>query len=72
MKKILCLMLLLIFVAPSVSFAKNVRVKSSITKAGKYRKTHVRTTSNKTKLDNWSTKGNVNPYTGKKGTQNSL
>jgi hypothetical protein len=28
---------------------------------------HYRTSPNWTKLDNWSTKGNYNPYTGKKG-----
>jgi len=27
------------------------------------------TNPNQTKLDNWSTKGNVNPYTGKEGTR---
>lgn len=70
MKKILCVMFLLLFLASSVSFAKNVRVKSSITKAGKYRQSHVRTSPNKTKVDNWTTKGNVNPYTGKNGTEN--
>jgi hypothetical protein len=31
---------------------------------------HYKTKSNKTKLDNYSTKGNTNPYTGKKGTVN--
>jgi hypothetical protein len=27
------------------------------------------TNPNSTKMDNWSTKGNVNPYTGKAGTK---
>lgn len=30
---------------------------------------HVRTAPNKTKNDNWSTRGNVNPRTGKEGTR---
>jgi hypothetical protein len=30
---------------------------------------HHATNPNKTRLDNWSTKGNVNPYTGKVGTK---
>lgn len=68
MKKTLCLTLLVIFLVPSISFAKTVRVKSSFTKAGSYRPAHVQTSPNRTKADNWSTKGNVNPYTGKKGT----
>ena len=32
-------------------------------------KPHLRTTANNTKTDNWSTIGNVNPHTGKKGTK---
>ena len=41
--------------------------KGSITKMGKYSPPHLQTMPNNTKLDNWSTKGNVNPITGKKG-----
>jgi hypothetical protein len=39
--------------------------KSNVTNV----KAHARTAPNKTKKDNWSTIGNVNPYTGKKGTK---
>lgn len=53
----------------SISEAKSTRVKSSITKTGTYKSTHMRTSPNKTKIDNWSTKGNANPYTGKQGTK---
>ena len=35
---------------------------------GTYVQPHYRSTPNSTTLDNWSTKGNTNPYTGKKGT----
>jgi len=38
-------------------------------KDGTYVGSYKRTTENHTKLDNWSTKGNVNPYTGKAGTK---
>jgi len=31
---------------------------------------HYKTSPNKSKFDNWSTKGNTNPYTGKRGTRN--
>lgn len=55
----------------STSEAKTTRVKSSITKTGTYRSPHLRTSPNKTKVDNWSTKGKVNPYTGKKGSKKS-
>ncbi len=32
-----------------------------------YVQPHYRTTRNNSKYDNWSTKGNTNPYTGKRG-----
>lgn len=34
----------------------------------KYVAPHYKTTPNNTKFDNFSTKGNYNPFTGKKGT----
>ncbi len=68
MKKILCLSLVILLGFTSVVFAKTVHVRGSATKSGTYRQPHNKTSPNKTKFDNWSTKGNVNPYTGKKGT----
>ena len=38
---------------------------------GTYVTPHYRSTPNSTTLDNWSTKGNTNPYTGKKGTKSA-
>ncbi len=38
-------------------------------KSGRYVSPHMRTRSNSTRYDNFSTKGNVNPYTGKAGTK---
>jgi len=49
--------------------AKSTRIRSHITKRGSYVGSHRRTTPNRSRLDNWSTKGNINPYTGKKGTR---
>lgn len=46
------------------------RVKGYATKKGTYVPPHYRSNSNSTKFDNYSTKGNINPYTGKKGTVN--
>lgn len=40
-----------------------------VTKNGTYVAPSRATNPNGTKLDNWSTKGNVNPYTGKEGTK---
>ena len=50
--------------------AGSVRVRGYKKRNGTYVKPHYRTAPNATKSDNWSTKGNVNPYTGKPGTKN--
>ena len=68
--KVFIIVAVLISFSISISEARSVRVKSSVTKAGKYRQSHIRTSPNRIKMDNWSTKGNVNPYTGKEGTKN--
>lgn len=49
------------------SSGSHVSVKSYTTKSGKYVASHKRTGADHSKGNNWSTKGNVNPYTGKKG-----
>ena len=53
--------------AGSVEAASRVRgyYKPS---TGRYIMPHYRTSPNKSKFDNYSTKGNYNPYTGKRGT----
>lgn len=43
-------------------------VRGYTRKDGTYVAPHQQTNPNSSKYDNWSTKGNVNPYTGKKGT----
>ncbi len=67
--KIFGIIVLLMLFGISISEARSVRVKSSVTKTGTYRLSHMRTSPNKTKIDNWSTKGNVNPYTSKQGSK---
>lgn len=53
------------------SFAKgSVHVRGYTRKNGTYVAPHYRSAPNSTKSDNWSTKGNVNPYTGSRGTKN--
>ena len=62
-----------LFIALGVSSgvdAGQTRVRPSVRRNGSYVQPHARTSPNRTKADNWSTKGNVNPYTGKKGTRN--
>ena len=49
--------------------AKITSVKGYIKKStGTYVMPYYKTSPNKTKIDNFSTKGNTNPITGKKGT----
>ena len=38
---------------------------------GTYVQGHYRSSPNSTRSDNWSERGNTNPYTGKQGTRNS-
>src|SRR4051812_12861364 len=67
--KLLVSIVLLGLGIPGISEAKTpVKVKGYIKQNGTYVQPHVKTSPNKSKLDNYSTKGNVNPYTGKKGT----
>lgn len=71
MKKILATFLLLFIMSLgffSVAEAYTVKVRGYYkSSTGNYVMPSYRTSPNNTKLDNWSTKGNYNPYTGKKG-----
>lgn len=46
-----------------------VSVHGYVTKNGTYVAPYHRTAPDSTKLNNWSTQGNVNPYTGQPGTK---
>ena len=73
MKKIITGLALafLLFVSVGSAEAKTVKVKGYYKPStGSYVMPSYRTSPNKTKLDNYSTKGNYNPYSGKKGTAN--
>lgn len=65
MKKILMGLLLM---ATASAFAQ-VHVRGYTKKDGTYVAPHERTAPNSTNLDNYSTRGNTNPYTGKEGTK---
>jgi len=71
MKKILSIFLASLIMALGIfgfAEAKVIRVKPYYKPSiGKYIQPHYKTSPNKTKLDNYSTKGNINPFTGKKG-----
>lgn len=47
----------------------DVHVRGYTKKNGTYVQPHHRTAPNNSRFDNYSTKGNVNPYTGKEGTK---
>lgn len=50
--------------------SSSVHVRGYTQKNGTYVAPHFRSAPDHSKLNNWSTKGNVNPYTGKEGTKN--
>lgn len=63
MKYILLTFLLLVGLIGSTQ----TKVKGYTKKNGTYVAPHYRSSKNKSSYDNYSTKGNRNPYTGKKG-----
>ena len=52
------------------SSSRRTHVEGYTKKDGTYVAPHDRTSADSTKTNNWSTKGNVNPDTGKAGTKN--
>lgn len=69
MKKILITILIslaLLLSVYSLSEAKT-SVRGYFKNSGTYVMPHYRSSPNSTRFDNWSTKGNYNPYTGKRG-----
>jgi len=65
----LSILAFLLFVANSVLAQTSTFVPGYVKKNGTYVAPHFKTTPNKTKADNFSTKPNINPYTGKVGTK---
>jgi hypothetical protein len=63
-------LLILLLSISSLALA-DVHVRGHYRSNGTYVQPHYRSSPNGTTLDNFSTKGNVNPYTGKEGTVNS-
>jgi len=66
------LIILLFFLTPFVIYSQqksstDVYVKEYVRKDGTKVRAHHRSAPNSTKNDNFSTRGNTNPYTGKKG-----
>ena len=53
----------------SVAIARPTTTKGYVKKNGAYVAPHAKTTPDKTKNNNYSARGNVNPTTGKEGTK---
>jgi len=77
MKKLVVILLsVLILLATSFgeSYARSsshsTRVHGYTKKNGTHVSSYRRTKSDKSKFNNYSTKGNINPHTGKRGTKN--
>lgn len=69
MKLIVCAAIGLALCAAAAG-ASGVRVHGYVTKRGTYVAPSMRTLPNRTRTDNWSSRPNVNPYTGRAGTKN--
>lgn len=67
MKKLLTLFLIFIFSSISAIAVQNQKVKGYTKKNGTYVNSYNRTKSDRKMYNNYSTKGNYNPYTSKKG-----
>ena len=67
---VVIIFLAVLFVIPADVYASE-HVRGHLRKDGKYIAPHNRTKANKTQRDNWSSKGNTNPYTGKRGQKSA-
>lgn len=69
MKRILIAALGLALAFAGMAYAGDTYVRGYTKKDGTYVQGHYRTKPNSTANDNYSTRGNVNPYTGESGTK---
>lgn len=71
MKKTIIFLLMGVFFLSTISICSAGQwVNGYIKRDGTYVQGHMRSSPDGTRLNNWSTKGNTNPYTGKKGYKN--
>jgi hypothetical protein len=70
MRRLLALLTLFCFCfAAAPAFAGDVRVRPHVRRDGTYVPGHWRSAPDGNRDNNWSTQGNVNPYTGERGTR---
>lgn len=60
----------LLAVASSGALAQSHYVRPHVTRDGTFVQGHMQTNPDSSRLNNWSSQGNVNPYTGQMGTVN--
>lgn len=65
---VILLALFALFMSNMALAQKSVRVKGYYRKDGTYVAPHYRSAPNSSRYDNYSTRGNYNPYTGKRGS----
>lgn len=63
------MVLILVLILSTSLFASNKKVSGYTKSNGTHVNAYNRSGANKSKTDNYSAKGNTNPYTGKKGTK---
>lgn len=62
---------LVLAAATAPAFAQSSHLVQGYTRSnGTYVAPHYQTNADSTRMDNWTTRGNVNPYTGQEGTKN--
>lgn len=66
-KGILCIAIVLFLLLAGISKAEAARVKGYFKGNGTYVQPHYRSIPNSYKWDNYSSKGNMNPYNGRSG-----
>jgi hypothetical protein len=64
------LILTLAFLLVATIALAEVYVNGYYRRDGTFVQPHYRSSPNSSKLDNWSSTGNINPYTGQQGTRN--
>ena len=71
MKRIICLigMMCILVLFVGTAFAGSVRVRGHFRSNGTYVQPHYRSTPDRSFNNNWSTRPNINPYIGKRGTR---
>lgn len=61
--------LLMFFAFAAESYSGTTKVKGHTRKNGRRVHSYEKTKKNKSKTDNWSRRGSINPHTGKKGAK---